>query len=83
MIEEMLSKFGDKIPYEPNFKALLYGDCAVYLENVTGLIGYSPDEISLSTKRGGVIVRGKDMCVKKYCAGDVLICGRILGLERR
>ncbi len=82
MIERVLSGMGEKIPYEPSFKAVLYGDSAGYFENISGIKSYSPDEVILSIKRGTVIVRGKDMFIKKYCAGDVVICGRISSLER-
>ncbi len=82
IIENVLSGLGEKIPYEPSFKVVILGDCAGYFENICGIRSYSPEEITLSIKRGGITVRGKELYIKKYCAGDVVICGKISSVER-
>ncbi len=82
LIENVLSGMGEAIPYEPCFKAVMFGANAGYFENICGIKSYSPDEIILSVKGGGLVVRGKDMYIKKYCAGDVVVCGQISSIER-
>lgn len=72
----------ENFPAEPNFKAMIFGDSAGFFENVTGIGYYTPEEISLRIKKGGVTVRGENLFIKKYCAGDVVICGKITSLER-
>lgn len=80
-IESIMADIGEKIPYEPSFKATLFGGGAGYFENVSSIKSYSPEEIILCVKRGGIIIRGNGMYIKKYCAGDVAICGKISSLE--
>ena len=63
-------------------RIVLLGDCAGYFDCVTGIIGYSETEISLSLKKGRITVHGKDLYIKKFCEGDVVICGKILKIER-
>lgn len=72
----------DELPREPIFRAVVFGDNAVYLENVCSIASYTQEEISLSLKRGGLIIRGCNLYIKKYCVGDVVICGTIRGIER-
>lgn len=80
-IENIIADISGKIPYEPDFKAMLFGGGAGYFENVSSIKSYSPEEIVLCVKRGGIVVRGSGMYIKKYCAGDVAICGKISSLE--
>ena len=72
----------DELPREPIFRAVVFGDGAVYLENVCSIASYTQEEISLILKRGGLIIKGCNLYIKKYCAGDVVICGAIRSLER-
>ncbi len=82
-IENIKNCFGaDELPKEPIFRAVLFGDSAAYLENVTAIARYEECEIVLSLKRGGLSVRGEGLYIKKYCSGDVVICGKIKALER-
>lgn len=72
----------DELPKEPIYRAVLFGDGAGYFENVRTIAHYQTDEILLCLKKGGLLVKGKDLYVKKYCAGDVVICGKITSIER-
>ncbi|MBQ3046680.1 MAG: YabP/YqfC family sporulation protein [Clostridia bacterium] len=67
---------------EPIYRAVIFGDGAVYLENVCQISYYSLDEIKLSLRRGGLKIKGEELYIKKYCAGDVVICGKIKSIER-
>lgn len=82
-IDEIKGCFEEwELPKEPLFRAVLFGESAVYFENVSGLRSYSPDQIVFNLKRGGVKVVGENLYVKKYCMGDVVVCGKILSIER-
>ena len=39
-------------------------------------------DINLSFKRGEITVKGENLYIKKYSAGDVAICGKIISVER-
>ena len=61
---------------KPVYRATLIGDEAGYFENVTEIKSYSEEEIILCLKRGGIVIRGEKLYVKKFCEGDVAVCGR-------
>ena len=67
---------------EPVYRAVLLGDDAGYFENVKQIISYDKEEIVLALKQGGLKISGRDLYIKKYCAGDVVICGKIACLQR-
>ncbi len=81
--DSILEVFGlDGVKDECLFKSVMIGDKAVYLENVCGIAHYTQKEIMVNLKKGGIIVRGEGLEVKKYCAGDLAICGKIKGIEK-
>ena len=71
-----------EFPKEPLFRAVLFGEKAGYFENVCGIVSYSAEQIVLCLKRGTLTIKGEELFVKKYCAGDVMICGKIKAIER-
>lgn len=82
-LENILEIFGiTDIGKECLFKGIMLGDSALYLENVCGISHYTEEEILVRLRRGGIVVRGNDLFVKKYCAGDLAICGKIKSVER-
>lgn len=82
LYDNMRAVIGSHLPCEPSFRAVLFGDLAGYFENVKTIKSFSPDEIVLSLKSGGLRVCGKNMYIKKFCAGDVVICGKIRAVEK-
>lgn len=72
----------EELPVEPPFRAVLFGDGAAYIENVFCLAHYDVNEIVLSLKKGTITVRGEGLYIKKFCMGDVVICGKIRSVER-
>ena len=82
-IDNILQSFKlGEMPAEPLFKAVMYGDCAIYLQNVGSIKSYSPDKIELRLKKGGLTIAGEGLFVKKYCAGDLVVCGKIDSISR-
>ena len=82
-LENVLEVFGiGDIGKECLFKGIILGDKAVYLENVCGIAHYTKEEISVRLRRGGIVIYGEELFVKKYCAGDLAVCGKIKGIER-
>ena len=83
-IEDIKNCFSlEEFPKEPCYRAVLFGDRAVYLENINCIVHYSPEEVVLSFKGGGIRLTGEDMYIKKYCAGDVVICGKTIKVIER
>ena len=82
-IEDIRRCFNSEdLPFEPVYRMVAFGDRALYVENVCSIVAYSPEEITLSFKKGGMVIQGKCMYVKKFCGGDVAICGKIKKTER-
>ena len=71
-----------ELPSQPQFRAVLFGDSAGYFENVKSIGGYSDEEVYLILKKGGIKIKGECLYIKKYCAGDVAVCGKIKAIER-
>ena len=72
----------DELPKEPNFRAVLFGEEAGYFENIKTISHYTAEEIVLCLKKGVLVVKGERLYIKKYCAGDIVICGKIKSVER-
>ncbi len=82
-IENIIAGLGlGETPAEPLFKAVLYGDGAIYLQNVGAVKSYSPDKIELRLKNGGLTLTGTGLTIRKYCEGDLVVCGKIKTLSR-
>ncbi len=62
------------------FRAEFIGDSGVYFQNISCIKSYTDAEIVLGIKKGVLILSGEDLFIKKYCQGDVLVCGKISGL---
>ena len=82
-IEDVKNLFGpSEFPESPEFRAVIFGERAVYLEGIKSIKEYSEEKIELSVKRGTVTVSGEKLYVKRYCMGDMAICGKIKSLTR-
>ncbi len=65
-----------------DFRLVSFSFRSIYFENVKSILSFSREEIVLGLKKGALKVSGRELYVKKYCAGDVVICGEIQKLER-
>ena len=72
----------DAEPLNPCFRAVVFGESAVYVEGVKCILSFVKEEIVLGLKNGCLKVKGQGLYVKKYCLGDIVICGKICTLER-
>lgn len=82
-IDNILSGLGlTESPCEPLFKAVIYGDGAIYLQSVGGVKSYSTEKIELRLKDGGLTISGAGLVIKKYCEGDLVACGKIKSITR-
>jgi sporulation protein YqfC len=73
----------ESVLQEGEYRAVVFGSKAVYVERVKCIISYEKEQILLGLKKGVLEITGKDLYVKKYCLGDVVICGNICSLTRR
>jgi len=82
-IDEIKSAF-DLEPFakEPCYKAVIFGDSACYFEGVKSIKYYSEDTVSLVLKKGAITVKGVELSIKKFCEGDVVVCGKISEIKR-
>lgn len=83
LIDNIKSNFCQgEIPSEPIFRAVLFGESAGYFENVKSIVSYNEEEIVLALSKGCLKVGGNNLYIKKYCMGDVVVCGKIKRVER-
>lgn len=80
--DRLLEDFGMPKPSELRYKIVINGEACGCFSFVTGIVKYSESEIILSVRGGKLIVKGENLAIGKYVEGDVLICGKILGLEK-
>ena len=66
----------------PVFRATIIGDVAGFFEGVVDVHDFSDEKIVLRLKKGGFVINGKNLYVKKYCAGDLVVCGKITSTQR-
>ena len=66
----------------PTFRASLIGDGAIFLEGVVAITDFTAEQIILRLRKGGFIINGKNLYVKKYCEGDLIVCGKIISTQR-
>ena len=66
----------------PAFRVILFGETAAYVEGVKSIKSYSQDKIELFMKKGEMKITGEGLYVKKYCAGDLAVCGKIKSVEK-
>lgn len=80
-IDEVLSVFGGEnaatLP-----KVTLLGWQSAYFEGVKAIKSYSRDKIEVFALKGEIKITGEGLVVKKYCAGDLAVCGKIKSIER-
>ena len=82
-IDDVLSSLGlDGLLEGAKPKTLLVGFEAGYIQGVKSILKYDGEEISLSVKGGRVTISGSNLYVKKFCEGDVVICGKITSLKK-
>ena len=72
----------EELPLSPSFRAVMFGDRAIYFEGILSIVYYAKEEIVLQIKKGKIKIKGQDLYIKKYCGGDVAICGLIKGMEK-
>ncbi len=63
------------------YRAVISGDKSGYFENIKGIKSYNSGEVILSLKKGELTVKGKGLVIRKYCLGDILICGKITAIS--
>ncbi len=64
------------------FRLISFNFNSAYFEDIKQIISYAKEEIVLGLKKGRLSVKGSELYVKKYCAGDVVICGAIKSIEK-
>ena len=80
-IDEIYGHFASSLQgFLPTFKASIIGDNGAYFENVKKIVSLSPNLIILGLKSKLIEVSGEELKIKKYCEGDLLICGKIKGV---
>ncbi len=59
----------------------LVGDRRVLIEHHQGVVAYGPREIWVQVRFGRLRIWGEQLCLHKMSAEQLVICGRIGGVE--
>lgn len=59
------------------FRILWLGDNGVFLENICHIKSYTNEEIVLQLKKCEILIKGSGLYIKKFCNGDMVVCGKI------
>ena len=69
--------------HEPCFRAVLFGEECAYFENVNSIKSFSQNKIEITLKKGQLKLEGENLFIKKYCGGDLVVCGKIKSLLKQ
>ena len=80
--EEIKKSFNIGESVKPIYRILWVGENAIYIEGIQSIKSYSKEKIELRIKNGQLLIEGEELLIKKYCLGDMAICGKIKKAER-
>lgn len=80
-INEIVGIFGGE-NITPTFRVMIFGENAAYVEGVKAIKSYSQEKIEVFLGKGELKITGERLYVKKYCAGDLAVCGKIKAIEK-
>ena len=63
------------------FRAILLEE-GVYIQGVVSIKNFSTEEIIATLKKGELKILGENLFIKKYCEGDLVVCGKVKGLQK-
>ena len=76
--EDIIKRLGiDPCVMPLSFRAAVFGAYGGYFGGVKGIKYFEKDEIALFIKKGEIVIKGKNLTIKNYTAGDVIITGEI------
>lgn len=82
-IDNVIGSFGGDLSLEKEqCKMMVFGFKGVFLEGVKGIKSFNEKEIILFACGGETVLSGENLFIKKFCQGDVVICGKINKIER-
>ena len=71
-----LMGLGNEItPY--SHRITLFGKCGCLIEGAKKILGFSATEIEISLKTSILVLKGKDLKIKKYCESEIALVGII------
>lgn len=58
-------------------KVVLVGDVQVFIENHRGILGYTAEQVRISTTLGDLEITGLDLSLKNILPDEIMVEGRI------
>lgn len=80
-LSDALSVFGDNDRLT-EYRITVFGDRAVYIEGVKSIKSYSRNKMEIVVKKGEIKIVGEELFIKKYCAEDLAVCGKIKAFSK-
>ena len=65
------------------YKYSVSADKSVRIEGVKAIGNLSPSTVTLVVKGGELVVTGKDLSIKSYCYGDLILGGAVFLIEEK
>lgn len=82
-IDNILENLGlDGLGEGVKSKLMIADFTSAYVEGVKSILAFTEEQVTLNLKNGKLTFNGKDLSVKKFCEGDVVICGKIMTIEK-
>lgn len=85
-IEDMKTKVSEafELPKEITLdlpKISIIGNIQTLIENHKGIIEYNPERIRVNSSIGVIRIDGEDMNLRNIGSDDIIITGKIMGIE--
>ncbi|MBE5756571.1 MAG: hypothetical protein E7342_02110 [Clostridiales bacterium] len=77
-IENITAKLGLDLGLAPlPYRAIIFGELGVYIENVKSIKSFSPLEVSILLKKGELVIKGENLSIKNYTGFDLYVLGKV------
>lgn len=80
-LNDAINLFGDNDRLT-EYRITVFGDRAVYIEGVKSIKSYSQNKMEIFVKKGEIKIIGEGLYIKKYCAEDLAVCGKIKAFSK-
>lgn len=83
LIETVMKLCGIDALSPADCRVVVFDNRAAHFCGVKQIVSFSSSEIQIRTKNYGYTVSGNKLCVERFCEGDLVITGEIMGVNRK
>lgn len=82
LIKDIIGQFAFDVDTSLSLQYYIVDGYSGYFQNIKGIVSFNEEEIILTSSCGDVKVRGEKLFIRKYADGDMIIDGKISGVEK-